>query len=228
MTETVYPKRFAFCIHALLLLGWLSEKITTSSPALRSRPLETILFASLVLRAMTISSGVTRRNRARRRRVSSFPVLIFCRLSNDGSPSISFVLRYIASRTGAGDGQRLAAFMTARFGGIRNCSRTDIQNRSSGRSGVCASWAGQAASCRGSRTELLNARKREKSRRLMPVVEDRSVRIEPLLFDSVGRMSSGDRGAYDKTGRLAYKIVTGIPSAHRADKKPEQRRFERF
>src|SRR5688572_25736415 len=188
MTETVYPNRFAFCVHALLLLGWLSEKITTSSPAFRSSPLETILFASLVLRAITISSGVTRRNRARRRRVSSFPALIFCRLSKDGSPSMSFVLRYIASRTGAGEGQRFAAFITARFGGIRNCSRTDIQKRSSGRSGVCASWAGHAINCCGSSTEPLSARKREKSRRLMPVVDERCVRIQRLLFD-FGRAS---------------------------------------
>ncbi len=60
---------------------------------------------------------------------------------------MSFVLRYIASSTGAGDGQRFAAFMTLRSGGIRNCSRTDIQNRSSGCLGVCASGAGHADNC---------------------------------------------------------------------------------
>jgi hypothetical protein len=31
-----------------------------------------------------------------------------------------------------------------------------------------------------------------------------------------------------KLAQLAYKIVTGIPSALRADKKPERHRFERF
>src|SRR5688572_16735657 len=181
MTVTVYPNRFAFCVHALLLLGWLSAKITTSSPALRSSPLETMLFASLVLRVMTISSAVTWRNRARRRRASSFPALIFCRLSNEGSLSMSFVLTYIASRTGAGEGQRLAAFITARFGVITNCSRTDVQKRSSGCAGVCASGAGHANSCCGSSTELLNARKREKSRRLMLAADDRCIRIHSLL-----------------------------------------------
>ena len=40
-----------------VVAGWLSAKITTLSPALRSSPLETMLFASLGLRAMTISSG---------------------------------------------------------------------------------------------------------------------------------------------------------------------------
>ncbi len=156
MTVTAYPNRLDFCSHAALLLGWLSAKMTTSSPALRSSPLETMLFASLVLRVMTISSGVTRRNRGKQTpRVSSFPALIFCRLSNDGSASMSFVLRYIASSTGAGDGQRLAAFMTLRPAGIRNCSRTATQKRSSGCGGVCASCAGHADTCCGSSTEPL-------------------------------------------------------------------------
>ena len=92
----------------------------TSSPDLRSRPLDTRLFASLVFRVSTISSGVTRKHAATSRRVSSLPAAIFCRLSNDGSASMSFVFRYTASSTGAGDGQRFAAFITARSGGIRN------------------------------------------------------------------------------------------------------------
>src|SRR5688500_10815377 len=126
-----------------------------------------MLLASLVLRVMTISSGVTRRKPASARRASSFPVVILARFSNDGSPSMSFVLRYIASRTGAGDGHRFAAFITARSAGIRNCSRTDNQKRSSGCAGVCANGAGQASSCCGSNIAPLKARKREKSRRLM-------------------------------------------------------------
>src|SRR5687767_11032919 len=38
----------------------------------------------------------------------------------------------------------------------------------------------------------------------------------------------GDAHRMTKPAELAYKIVTGIPSALRADKKPERRRFERF
>ena len=80
---------------------------------------------------------------------------------------MSFVLRYIASSTGAGDGQRLAAFMTLRLAGIRNCSRTAPQKRSSGCGGVCTSCAGHADSCCGKSTEPPKASKREKSRRLI-------------------------------------------------------------
>ena len=40
---------------------------------------------------------------------------------------MSRVAATIASTTGAEAGQRLAAFMTPRSGGMRNCSRTEIQ-----------------------------------------------------------------------------------------------------
>ena len=92
----------------------------TSSPGLKSSPLETRLFDSLVLRVMTISSGVTWRNSASSFRVFSRPWPIFTRLSNDGSRSMSFVLRYSVSSTGAEEGHRFAAFIMARSGGMTN------------------------------------------------------------------------------------------------------------
>jgi hypothetical protein len=88
----VKPKRSAFWRQAAWLLGWLSEKIRTSSPGSRSRPLETKLFDSLVLRVMTISSGVTRRYVASARRVASRPLRVFCRFCGDGSRSTDRVL----------------------------------------------------------------------------------------------------------------------------------------
>ena len=48
-------------------------------------PVDTRLFDSLVLRVMTISSGVTRRNSASSLRVFSRPSPSFARLSSDGS-----------------------------------------------------------------------------------------------------------------------------------------------
>ena len=72
MVTTEKPKRLPFSLHAVRLLGWLSAWTMTSSPALRSRPFDTRLFDSLVLRVMMISSGVTRRNSASALRVFSF------------------------------------------------------------------------------------------------------------------------------------------------------------
>jgi hypothetical protein len=85
------------------------------------------LLASLVLRVITISSGVTRRNSASSFRVASLPSPILTRLGKEGSPSMSRVAATIASTTARGEGHRLAAFITARSAGIRNCSRTDAQ-----------------------------------------------------------------------------------------------------
>src|SRR5712692_8449255 len=116
----------------------------TSSPAFRSTPFETRLFDSLVLRVMTISSGVTRRNSASSFRVFSRPSPSFTRLSKEGSWSMSFVIRYIVSSTGPDEGQRLAAFSMVRSRGITNCSRTLIQNFSSGDAGVGGSFAVRA------------------------------------------------------------------------------------
>src|SRR3954451_17561247 len=54
---------------------------------------------------------------------------------------MSFVSRYIVSRTGPDAGQRLAALSIVSSFGIRNCSRTLIQNFSSGDAGVGGSFA---------------------------------------------------------------------------------------
>ena len=64
----------------------------TLPPALRSRPLDTRLFDSLVLRVMMISSGVTRRNWASAARVS-FSGYKRARLFGDGSRSTFAVSR---------------------------------------------------------------------------------------------------------------------------------------
>jgi hypothetical protein len=49
---------------------------------------------------------------------------------------------YRDSNTGADDGQRFAAFRTARSGGMTNCSRTDVQKLSSGAAGADGRGAG--------------------------------------------------------------------------------------
>jgi hypothetical protein len=108
----------------------LSAWTITSSPGFRSRPFETRLFDSLVLRVMTISSGVTRRNAASALRVSSFSGISRARLTGDGSASTVCVSLVSTSTTGRDAGQRLAAFMTERSGGITNCARTLFQNTS--------------------------------------------------------------------------------------------------
>ncbi len=136
MTRTEKPKRRDFTFHASRLLGWLSEKRSTSSPGFKSMPLETRLLPSLVLRVRTISSGFTPRNSASSLRVDSFPSPIFTRLGKEGSRSMSRVSRSSVSTTGIKDGQRLAAFMTPRPGGMKNCSRTVSQNFSPGFEGV--------------------------------------------------------------------------------------------
>ena len=103
---------------------------STSSPALRSRPFDTMLFDSLVLRVMMISSGVTRRNSASALRVFSFSGISRERLFGEGSASTLRVSRVSTSATGRDAGHRLAAFITASSGGITNCSRTLFQNAS--------------------------------------------------------------------------------------------------
>src|SRR5438034_6340238 len=57
---------------------------------------------------------------------------------------MSFVIRYIVSSTGPDEGQRLAAFSMVSSRGITNCSRTLIQNFSSGDAGVGGSFAARA------------------------------------------------------------------------------------
>src|SRR5262245_21800145 len=117
---TLNPKRLDFSCHALWLLGWLSDEHSTSSPGLRSMPVETRLFDSLVFRVITISSGVTRRNSASTLRVFSRPSPSLARLSDEGSWSMSFVILYIVSRTGADDGHRFAAFSLVSSLGMTN------------------------------------------------------------------------------------------------------------
>src|SRR5687767_10261611 len=89
-----------------------------------------MLLASLVLRVMTISSGVTRRNAASALRVLSFSPLKRERFWADGSRSTLSDSRRSASRTGREAGQRLAALRTPRSAGITNCARTDFQKAS--------------------------------------------------------------------------------------------------
>ena len=89
-----------------------------------------MLLASLVLRVMTISSGVTRRNAASVLRRFSFSPLNRARFCADGSWSTLSLSRFSASSTGRDAGQRLAALSTPRSGGITNCSRTDFQKAS--------------------------------------------------------------------------------------------------
>src|SRR5688572_1104260 len=169
MVTTVKPNRFAFSVQAVRLLGWLSAKTTTSSPALSSTPLETMLLASLVLRVMTISSGVTRRNAASTLRRFSFSPLNRARFWAEGSLSTLSDSRLSASSTGREAGQRLAALSTPRSGGITNCARTDFQNASPVPpiSGDPLAWPysrAQAESAN-SAAEPPTANKRAKSRR---------------------------------------------------------------
>src|SRR5262245_13498136 len=57
---------------------------------------------------------------------------------------MSLVVLYSVSSTGADEGQRLAALSIVRSGGMTNCSRTDVQKRSSGDAGVGGRSAGRA------------------------------------------------------------------------------------
>src|SRR5262249_9109882 len=85
---TVNPNRAAFRRQALRLLGWLSDQTTTSSPLFRSSPLDTTLLLSVVLRVMTISSGVTRSASASSPRDFSRPFAMrSARTSGDGLAS---------------------------------------------------------------------------------------------------------------------------------------------
>src|SRR5262245_50248927 len=125
---TVKPKRFALSFQESLLVGWFSSKITTSSPALSSMPLLTKLFPSLVLRVMTISSGVTFRNAAIFLRVSSRPVLNLFLFWGEGSASISRVYLNRTSLTLLVAGHRFAAFITMSFSSKVNSERMDAQS----------------------------------------------------------------------------------------------------
>src|SRR6185436_1584499 len=152
------------------LLGWLSWKTTTSSPCLRSSPLDTMLFASLVLRVMTISSGVTRRNAASVLRRLSFSPLNRARFCPEGSRSTLSLSRFSASSTGRDAGQRFAAFRTPRSSGITNCARTDFQKASpepdsvGENDGACACSFAHTGSAK-SAAEPPMANRRAKSRR---------------------------------------------------------------
>src|SRR5262245_29635444 len=118
---------------------------------------------------MTISSGVTRRNSASALRVFSLAAESRLRFCWEGSRSTICVSRVRTSTTGADAGQRLAAFITARSGGITNCARTLFQNASpaaappvasGGRGDDCAH-----AGCVNNAAEPPTANKRAKSRR---------------------------------------------------------------
>src|SRR5262245_20173082 len=172
MSITLNPNRFAFSCHAVWLLGWLSAVRSTSSPAFKSMPFDTRLFDSLVLRVITISSGVTRRKSASILRVFSRPSPSFARLSDEGSRSMSFVIVYSVSMTGADEGHRFAAFSIVSSLGMTNCSRTAAQYFSSGDAGVGGSFAGaptraQDTSGVTNGAAPLMANRRAKSRRFM-------------------------------------------------------------
>src|SRR5262245_119312 len=57
---------------------------------------------------------------------------------------MSLVALYSVSSTGADEGHRLAALIIVRSGGITNCSRTAVQNFSSGIAGVGGRSDGRA------------------------------------------------------------------------------------
>src|SRR6266849_2815112 len=82
---------------------------------------------------------------------------------------MSFVIRYIVSSTGPDEGQRLAAFSMVSSRGITNCSRTLIQNFSSGDAGVGGSFAARAQVSSGVTNGAAPpmARSRANSRRFM-------------------------------------------------------------
>src|SRR6266516_2696200 len=82
---------------------------------------------------------------------------------------MSFVIRYIVSRTGADEGHRFAALSIVRPGGITNWSRTAAQNRSSGDEGVGGKSAGRGQAEPGVRNGAAPpiASSRAKSRRFI-------------------------------------------------------------
>src|SRR3954465_14290052 len=132
-------------------------------------PVETRLFDSLVLRVMTISSGVTRRKSASSLRVFSRPSPSLARLSCDGSRSMSLVSQYIVSSTGPDAGQRFAAFNIVSSFGITNCSRPLTHNFSSGDAGVGGRSRERGHAALGDRNGAAPpmARSRAKSRRFI-------------------------------------------------------------
>ena len=140
-----------------------------------------MLFASLVLRVMTISSGVTRRNAARVLRRLSFSPFSRARFCADGSRSTLSLSRLSASSTGREAGQRFAAFSTPSSSGITNCARTDFQkaspvpDRVGENAGACACAFAQAGSAK-SAAEPPMANRRAKSRRDTDAAMDASGR----------------------------------------------------
>src|SRR6185503_17247948 len=82
---------------------------------------------------------------------------------------MSFVILYIVSSTGADDGHRFAAFSIVSSFGMTNCSRTLIQNFSSGFDGVGGRSDGRGQAVPGVRKGAAPpmARSRAKSRRFI-------------------------------------------------------------
>ena len=167
-----------------------------------------MLLASLVLRVITISSGVTRRNSASALRVFSFSPVRRARFWPDGSRSTLSVSRRSASSTGREAGQRLAAFNTPRSGGITNCSRTDFQKASpvpaepgakAGAWGVVFAQIGSANKA----AEPPRAKRRAKSRR----------DTEPAMEASAANSTSSRRRMARRSRESARPTSAGTPSS---------------
>src|SRR5437667_6602598 len=117
---------------------------------------------------------------------------------------MSFVIRYIVSRTGADEGHRLAASSTVRPGGITNWSRTAAQNRSSGDEGVGGKSAGRGQAVPGVRNGAAPpiASSRAKSRRF-------------IVPPRIGSPNTGISG-YSQTCELTCAVYTVMTNNYRA------------
>src|SRR5215471_9872297 len=109
-TVTVKPSRRARTFHESRLEGWLWLVKMTSSLALRSTPLTTILLPSLVLRVIATSSADTRNIRAALPRSDSCIVAYLVRFWKDGLAWKSRKKERWRSITGREAGHTFAAF----------------------------------------------------------------------------------------------------------------------
>ena len=166
-TESLAPSR----CHAWWLLGWLSSKIEHFVAGLEVEPVRDDVVR---LAGVAGDDDLFRRDAqelGERFRVSSFASDSRARFCGDGSLSTLSRLSVSASSTGAEAGQRLAAFITARSGGMTNCARTLPERLAAAgpppaSAGAAGSWLAHAGSAKERRRSAEQPRKsRPKSRR---------------------------------------------------------------
>src|SRR5216117_4108291 len=131
---------------------------------------------------------------------------------------MSFVIRYIVSRTAADEGHRFAALSIVRPGGITNWSRTAAQNRSSGDEGVGGKSAGRGQAVPGVRNGAAPpiASSRAKSRRFKVPPRIGSPNTGMSGYPPSPRFGEARRSA--KRGGGSQTCAADVRSIHSNDK----------